>query len=554
MPFRIKPLSLAGRIFQRSVLILLGLLLSLLGLLPLEFHYRAHPMPEEAFQSRLRMMRLYNDSQKPPYLTVDRNGRPHLIRNDRTVLQRPNKFSFIPLRKKPGRRRIVVLGESSAEFLGNQLAQTLRRNRYDVMNCALSGCDLRMLERRFDEAVHYDPDLIILMFGHNFQYDLKSDSLFFRYYEPWAGVLGRSALFRQISLGFPVEIRLSPDPESAHRRRYQCFLYRVARTAKTLDVPVILCTLPANLLFPCFADIPETTDPSYLDALFTYYQGRTREAIPLLEHHLSHHDLLETHFRIGNWYLKEGLTEKAYGHLQSIVGNEPLRDRATKALNDMIRSISAEKGFVLFDVEKDIRAIASNGIPGWDLFFDNCHVDRNALRWEAARCLDIIDSNIWKIVPEDVRTPARPFVPKKNDVYADPAVYYSFPLTEETSYWTKYLFESSRRSGDTEQIIERFMEYKKRSGGASFSDANMAHYYLEFSKGAHMADQTQTALDYAKIAARLSPGWGNPHYYMGVYHLQSQNRPEARRSFKKTLELDPDNTTARYFLQKLEDL
>jgi len=83
------------------------------------------------------------------------------------------RFRDVPPAPKPrGIRRIVVLGDSFAEGQGVKQADTLARvlagllekrapGRYEVRNCGRRGMDFPELYLAFEDALRYEPDLVV---------------------------------------------------------------------------------------------------------------------------------------------------------------------------------------------------------------------------------------------------------------------------------------------------------------------------------------------------------------------------------------------------------
>lgn len=83
------------------------------------------------------------------------------------------RFRDVPPAPKPrGNRRIVILGDSFAEGQGVKEADTLARvlerqlekqapGRYEVRNCGRRGTDFPELYEAFEDALRYEPDLVV---------------------------------------------------------------------------------------------------------------------------------------------------------------------------------------------------------------------------------------------------------------------------------------------------------------------------------------------------------------------------------------------------------
>ncbi len=69
--------------------------------------------------------------------------------------------------------------------------------------------------------------------------------------------------------------------------------------------------------------------------------------------------------------------------------------RATSQYNDMIRRQARERDLVLLDAERIIQGAAVDGIPGWDMFFDACHLRPQGHRLIAQSLCEIISTKYF---------------------------------------------------------------------------------------------------------------------------------------------------------------
>ncbi|MDE2314515.1 MAG: hypothetical protein KGL04_10140, partial [Elusimicrobia bacterium] len=215
-----------------------------------------------------------------PFFKVVREGGQERLVQIPDIWESARGQNF-PLRKPPGARRVVVLGESSADALASSLQRLAGTEpaaaSLEVMDCAAGGGDLELMERRFNEVMRYSPDVVVVLFGHN---------LF--YHHPYRSPLWRSLsrfLRRSRLLALAADRLLSfksyfsPHPSSARWVALENFLRLAARRTQKRGVTLILCTVPGNLWYPPDGGARERRDPRYLRALFLANTGREREAV-----------------------------------------------------------------------------------------------------------------------------------------------------------------------------------------------------------------------------------------------------------------------------------
>lgn len=258
----------------------------------------------------------------------------------------------VPARKTPGRPRLLVLGESSAWILGNEIDVVIGRrglqDRVETVNMAYGASTWEMAQRRFDEAVRIDADAIVLLFGHNLYFAHPVNVPLW----PWASRSRLAALALD---------RLDPPRSSGEMRPEGRILVlreglrRMARRARARGVRLILCTMPSNLRQPPGDDAAARKD--YEKAQRLWSAGRWDEARRL--------------------YIRAR-------------DRDPDRQRAASEVNEAIRSVARGEGVDLLDFERLVSARGPHGVPGPELFKDNVHLNPEELRWQGARILETL--------------------------------------------------------------------------------------------------------------------------------------------------------------------
>ncbi|MBI5239456.1 MAG: hypothetical protein HY926_03215 [Elusimicrobia bacterium] len=254
-------------------------------------------------------------------------------------------------RRTPGRLRLVLLGESSAWMLGDELGvvagQRGLQERIETVNMALGASSWELVQRRFEEALGLDADAILVLFGHN---------LYIAVHPLHAPRLPAAPGSRLASLALDL---LDPPrfPQgmlpAGRVLALRAGLRRMARQARRRGVRLLLCTVPSNLRQPPGG----TARADYQEAERLWKAGRWQEARRLF---VRARDL------------------------------DPERLRASTAVNEAIRSVARDEGAELLDFERLVSARGEHGVPGPELFKDGQHLRPEGLRWEAGRLLELL--------------------------------------------------------------------------------------------------------------------------------------------------------------------
>jgi lysophospholipase L1-like esterase len=269
----------------------------------------------------------------------------------------PERPSLPP--KSAGVFRILALGGSTVQGVPDgergfvaQLDRGLRRaapgRPLEVRNLARSGAGSTAVRATLEAVLGAQPDLLIVLTGHN------------EFLDPPPGSLQRlrnaSWLARAVSGGSPGDLVEEPFPETltpidregaAFQRRVLRFrenLAAIVSLAAEAGVPLLLCTAPSNL-----ADWPpahrRVTGPD--EALRLYVEGRA--------------------------LLENGQPGAARAHFERARDLDPIPRRAFGSFNELVRAQAGRPGVRLVDVAASFQAHAEQGLVGFDLVCDNCH-------------------------------------------------------------------------------------------------------------------------------------------------------------------------------------
>lgn len=314
---------------------------------------------------------------RPPDLRLVYRGTPEPVR--------------FPLAKTPGVKRIVVIGESSATMMENALANYVAQpdcaGRYEVFQCSVPGGNLRQTERRFEYALDYSPDAIVVIFGHNLYFSNPSDPVELRVQLLRSRSRLVSYLSRRLHPGTPPAF---PNPADA-LPALDSALHRFADEAAHHHVTLVLNTMASNLwLHPmAFEDGEDENRPEQLEALIQDDLGQRDAAIATLRQLGDQHSSAVAELQLADWLYQRGDYSEARRHFERARDLDQVRGRASTAINERIR-VAASPPVILRDTERALAASAPHGIPGWESFIDNCHLRPWTLDNEAAALLAAI--------------------------------------------------------------------------------------------------------------------------------------------------------------------
>ncbi len=334
-----------------------------------------------------RYERFMEESSRPLFRVEVDGGKPVLVQQ--AAAWQPVRGQRLPLRPQPGVRRILVTGESSAEFLGAAMDSAIRREgrfgSLEILNCAVGGASLEIARERFHECMRYSPDAIVALFGNNLYYD---DLAHTRTEFLLSQLARRSRLLTY--LADDVLPRRGDESTFLWSERLlllERFLREVARDARTRRIPAVVVTIPGNLWQPPAILAPDQSDAGYESALALHDRGQTRAADAAIRALLARRPSAWWHFTLGRWLYQEGDFAGARRHLRAARDLDPWRNRASSSVNDLIREVSVAQGLRVLDAEALVAAAAPHGIPGAESFADRQHVKPAVFDRLAAQCL-----------------------------------------------------------------------------------------------------------------------------------------------------------------------
>jgi lysophospholipase L1-like esterase len=381
---------------QRRRQILFAILFTILALVAVEFALRAAGYRGSAQQWLLA----HSHARDLPLLVA--SGADFAVQPE----ARPwfGEQTFGP--KKPGLRRVVLLGGSSLRGVGGEAAgETVRAFGEafldygpvpEVLNLAGSGMTSRQLIWVAQSAARLKPDWVVLYTGHN---DWTGARLYGDYAAPGGSdrraLLIRSRLYSLVRGAVLVArgegdgaVQAPPGGPSTRAESeavaadFTENLRAIIGTLHAAGAKVVLCDVVGNPLFPP-AGCP--LPPAYL----ARYQGRvlgaTEDDIPLLADRLAAAD----HLGPAAELYREGLTawrlgdrREAYRDLSRARDLDPTPLRADAAIRHATRDLAAAVDRFV-DLEKLLAAKFVAGEPVGPLFVDNLHPSPAGLLWLA---------------------------------------------------------------------------------------------------------------------------------------------------------------------------
>lgn len=313
--------------------------------------------------------------------------------------------------KPPKTQRVFVFGGSTTNGyalsdpvndnyvtqLGRLLKQNAPGTKSELINCGgLSYASYRLVDL-VDECVHYSPDLIIVMSGHNEFLEarhygdlMKSQSvpnqiwfslrtvrlshyLVNRFLRPAVALDdGRYVTERYI-------VRDEKEVRSTHDH-YRRNLKQMLAACQKTNVPAILCTCTSNLEYSPFhskaphgisqEEIREFVKKASSELKVGSSEQLLKEAENLLR---QEPECAAAYFVRGRCYADMGRMVEAKSDFISARDFDAFPKRSMSSFNKSVRKIALQNRVPLFDAELVFEQKSEHGIPGWNLFVDDCH-------------------------------------------------------------------------------------------------------------------------------------------------------------------------------------
>ena len=327
----------------------------------------------------------------------------------------------------------------ASSFFQAMLEDLWPDRKVEVLNLGVTAIASFPVACILEEALGYDPDLVIIYSGNNEFYGAYGVASLHAFGGSTVAMralrtAGRSALVQWIEHHIAAGRELSLEeanqtlmerviahdqigPEDSLRgkagRNLGRHLRQMIRGCRKREIPVMVCTLPANEsdLWPLGEDLK----PSLSEEAMSAFQGSLRlaeEELPsdpeaaaerlqgTIGIHAGH---ARAHFLLGRALAAAGRPGDARQEYQHARELDTMPWRAPGSLNEQIRS-AAQEGAILCDLQAAFQAASAGGAIGWELMDDHVHP---SLRGQA------LVANTWlrgmvnlpeplKISPEDV--------------------------------------------------------------------------------------------------------------------------------------------------------
>ena len=248
----------------------------------------------------------------------------------------------------------------------------------EVANTTTGGQNSHRSRRVVEQLVHHDPDLLIVMTCNN--EGEPPPSLVSEELRELGGYRLLSKLIRGEAqpTDRPV-ISLQRAEHEELRHSFMASLQAIAAATEAAGVPVLLATLPLNLMLEgvgshrMIGAPPPTDRPACATAAQdALKKGDATGALAVAQ---SCENLALAAYWSGRSLLAQGQTDAAHQALTLAAELQP-SNRCRPSFQQVIREVAASHEHVhLLDLEAQAVADAPLGLPGGEQFLDSCHMD-----------------------------------------------------------------------------------------------------------------------------------------------------------------------------------
>lgn len=372
---------------------------------------------------------------EPPFFVPQESG---------SVLAYAPRFEGQPRpfaeKKAPNTRRIFVFGGSAVHGYGftrpgawpdqleEQLGLAWPGVRVEVINAgAIAWSSQQLLILIKDVLANYEPDAILVASGNNELLEwfdarkyLRESELRkwvkdirrgvslrrFRLYQLLVGRFGGSAghwgqteFSDDQALPWTQRARMQDEDRAFAVERYRANLYRILDEAQSVDVPVVLATVPVNWLeMPGefeFEDAFGDTERARVGAAERALQdGQLEDADRQIETLMAEWPEAIFAYRYGRMARELGQKERARKWLKEALRLDENPHRALPAVNEVIRDLSDQaQGFL--DLESLLESGQSDGLLDAAVVYDYCHLRPSAHAKVAQAMANLLVTEIW---------------------------------------------------------------------------------------------------------------------------------------------------------------
>lgn len=268
--------------------------------------------------------------------------------------------------KPAGTYRVFVLGESAAGILGAEkeyeltLARALGKARVEIVNGGMAAYNSALIAPVLREALQFEPDLVVVLSGNNesLRRDVCPGAI------PELERRLNALRARVKTLSMPARAAEAAVSLEAHEER----LRGMARAAAAAGVPLVICTLPANLRDHAPAGSPS---PAVLKGLTLLGAGKHEAALAAFKAAPGGEALAL--FYSGRALEALGRGAEARAAYEAALEADEDDSRCSPARNTMLRRVAQEEGACLADLELAFAGQAPGGITGGAQLADGVH-------------------------------------------------------------------------------------------------------------------------------------------------------------------------------------
>ncbi len=366
--------------------------------------------PDDARASRLKYQQIY----LPALESATRPDGQRILRTTDTRLP----YQSVLADKPANGLRVFTFGGSATAGLGfspnvtfaRHLERMLRRaypeRLVEVVNLGVVALAARQVKVLVEDACrNYSPDAVLIYSGNNEfleihaeKYaaananpitrlsDLVAQTHFYRLVDrfirgaPQTPSLAQQNLsaadLRMTEDALIRDIEMKPEEIEAITDRYEKTMDGIAAVCQETQTPVVLMTVASNWRWLGRKDLPADWLDELVPSKGVSLAERYRQALALLTERIASSSLDERY----EWQFKRAAAAEILGEFQAArddyrasMNGDPHLRRSLDAFAERVRRVAEDRGVPLVDVVEMLSAQATNGIVGFDEFYDYVH-------------------------------------------------------------------------------------------------------------------------------------------------------------------------------------
>lgn len=301
-------------------------------------------------------------------------GHPGLVRAARRGAN-PSEFQA----EKPAGvfRAMIVGGSTAGGYTGRGslawgLKQALPGRAVEVINCGMAGYDSDRERLVLGEAVRYQPDLVVVISGHN-DFGIHRPPLSW-----WKRALAGSPLLARLRDALGVEPprgeQMTPALRDEHLKRLAANLAADARIVKNAGAKILFVLPPADYEESAPDGFPPLADEDFARGWLAFTRGRFEDAARSWR---SKDDGASRH-ALGRALERLGRRDEALAAYRDALDGAAGLDVCGPACLDAERAVARRSAAVFADADAAFVAASRPRLPGAELFSDEIH-------WSPAR-------------------------------------------------------------------------------------------------------------------------------------------------------------------------